>query len=62
MTDRVSWRLDHLGAHVHIGVWVNGAKSGDLVFRDSEKDAIALFTRALERAGATRMPGTDTRS
>ena len=33
-----------MGGHTHVGIWVNHAKSGTLVFRNEEwKDAIWLF-------------------
>ena len=39
-----SIRPEIMGGHTHVGIWVNHAKSGTLVFRNEEwKDAIWLF-------------------
>ena len=39
-----SIRPEIMGGHTHVGIWVNHAKSGILVFRNDEwKDAIWLF-------------------
>lgn len=39
-----SIRLEIMGGHTHVDIWVNHAKSGTLVFRNDEwKDAIWLF-------------------
>jgi hypothetical protein len=32
----VKWYYDVLGGHTHVRVFVNGAKSGDLCFRNDE--------------------------
>lgn len=41
-----SIRPEIMGGHTHVGVWVNHAKSGILVFRNDEwKDAIWLFVK-----------------
>ena len=39
-----SIRPEIMGGHTHVGIWVNHAKSGTLVFRNDEwNDAIWLF-------------------
>lgn len=39
-----SIQAEILGGHTHVGIWVNHAKSGTLVFRNEEwKEAIWLF-------------------
>lgn len=39
-----SIRPEIMGGHTHVGIWVNHAKSGTLVFHNDEwKDAIWLF-------------------
>ena len=39
-----SIRPEILGGHTHVGIWVNHAKSGTLIFHNDEwKDAIWLF-------------------
>lgn len=39
--DKINIRAQVLGGHVHLHVFVNGAKSGELILRNRELDALA---------------------
>lgn len=46
-----SLRVEHLGGHCHIGVWINHGKAGELVCREDEsEDFVALFSTAETRS------------
>ena len=48
-----SFRVVHkTPSHTTFGIWINGAKSGDLVARNEEADALRL---KLKRGGFTEM-------
>ena len=53
-----SIRAEVMGGHTHVGIWVNHAKSGTLVFRNEEwKEAIWLFVNEGETVMRTYYGG-----
>ena len=41
-----SIRAEVMGGHIHVGIWVNHAKSGTLIFRNEEWEEAKFYNRS----------------